>query len=321
MNNQQKFSMKFVAQQTGLTTHAIRVWEKRYSAIVPERSPSNRRLFSTEDLKRLEKLAKATQAGHSIGQIAKLTDIELENLCNQGPSPSEATKPTEKIEGVVPQATADLSDTESCIRSCVDAINRMDARNLSNTIDNAENLLGLRELLVSVVDPLVTRLSANSHRDGASIARNSFSSSVLRSLLSQKFIKRNQGHDKPLLLITTPAGQWEEVGAILADLYSQSLGWRSLYLGPDLPAEEIVLAAAQNTPSAISVVIAEHNTDYAVAEELIKIKNGVKHTPLLVGGHSSGGYAKLIRDVGGRHFFDLSHLGDELRLLHKLESH
>ena len=321
MSEKQKFSMKFVAQQTGLTTHIIRAWEKRYAAIVPERSPSNRRLFSTEDLRRLEQLAKATQAGHSIGQVAKLSNKELENLCAGAQSPSETTEPTsQKNEGVVPRGATQFADTESCIRSCIGAINRMDARNLSDTIDDAENSLGLRELLVSVVDPLVTRMSANSNREKASIARKSFSSSLLRSILSRKSLKRNQGQNGPLLLITTPAGQWQEVGAILVDLCGRSLGWRSLYLGPDLPAEEIVLAAAQNKPSAISVIIAEHPADNSVAEELIKIKNGVKHIPLLVGGHSSIGYAKLIRDIGGRHFSDLSHLADELLLIGKKKS-
>ena len=320
MDDNQKFSMKFVAQQTGLTTHAIRVWEKRYAAVVPTRSPSNRRLYSVGDLRRLKKLAKITQAGHSIGQVAKLSDLELEELCKHVSLSSEPKRRPKKIADTNPYITEHFSGSESCIRSCVDAINQMNARKLSDLLQDAENSLGLTELLVSVLDPLITRLSATKDRDSALTACNSFANSILRSLLSRKSTEKNPGQSGQLLLITTPTGQWEEVGAILTDLFGRSLGWRSLYLGPDLPADEIILAAAQNIPSAISIVIAEHRADNTVAEELIKIRDGVKNIPLLVGGHASSGYAKLIRDIGGRHFFDLSHLGEELLLLNSRES-
>tara|TARA_B100001250_G_scaffold412612_1_gene444326 strand:- start:618 stop:1583 length:966 start_codon:yes stop_codon:yes gene_type:complete len=320
MDDNQKFTMKFVAQQTGLTTHAIRVWEKRYATVVPTRTASNRRLYSIGDLRRLKKLAKITKAGHNIGQVAKLSDIELEKLCKHVSSSSEPNRKPKKIADTNIYRTEQFAESESCIRSCVEAINRMNARKLSDLLQDAENSLGLTELLVSVVDPLITRLSTTKERDGASIARNSFASSILRSLLSRKFTKKNPGQSGPLLLTTTPTGQWEEVGAVLVDLLGRSLGWRSLYLGPDLPADDLILAAAQNTPSAISVIIAEHRADNTVAEELIKIRDGVKNIPLLVGGHASSGYAKLIRDIGGRHFFDLSHLGEELLLLNSRES-
>ena len=321
MDGNQKFSMKFVAQRTGLTTHVIRVWEKRYAAVVPARSQSNRRLYSARDLRRLEKLAEVTRAGHTIGQVAQLTDQELDNLSTVALSSSGRPDVAKNDGESIPRATGYFAESESCIRSCVDAINRMDAQNLSDIIDDAENSLGLRESLIAVVDPLITRLSAAKARDGASIARNSFSGSVLRSILNRKFTKRNQGKGGPLLLITTPTGQWEEVGAILADLCGQSLGWRSLYLGPDLPAEEIIAAAAQHTPSAISIVIAEHSTNNAMAEELIRIRDGVKQIPLLIGGHSSSGYAKLIRDIGGRYFSDLGNFADELLLVSQEKIH
>ncbi|NIS60351.1 MAG: MerR family transcriptional regulator, partial [Proteobacteria bacterium] len=45
--------IRFVARQTGLTPHVIRAWERRYNAIVPGRSPTNRRLYSEGNIERL----------------------------------------------------------------------------------------------------------------------------------------------------------------------------------------------------------------------------------------------------------------------------
>ena len=80
MLSDQKFSMKFVSNQTGLSSDVIRAWEKRYAAIQPERTETNRRLYSAVDIARLEKLALLTNAGHSIGRIAGFTDSQLQSL-------------------------------------------------------------------------------------------------------------------------------------------------------------------------------------------------------------------------------------------------
>ena len=80
MNAEQRFSMKYVSRKTGLTPHTIRVWERRYNAVAPERSETNRRLYSESDVERLLLLRRATLLGHSIGRIAALTTDDLREL-------------------------------------------------------------------------------------------------------------------------------------------------------------------------------------------------------------------------------------------------
>ena len=58
----------------------IRAWERRYKAIVPQRTGTNRRLCSDEEIHRLQLLRRATAAGHGIGQIAGLSDKDLEKI-------------------------------------------------------------------------------------------------------------------------------------------------------------------------------------------------------------------------------------------------
>ena len=74
------YPIKVAVRRTGLTAHAIRVWEKRYSAVTPVRTPTNRRLYSEADIERLQLLRRATLAGHSIGQIAGLPIDDLRTL-------------------------------------------------------------------------------------------------------------------------------------------------------------------------------------------------------------------------------------------------
>ena len=45
--------IQVVSRRTGLSQDVIRVWERRYHAVTPERSPTNRRLYSDDDVRRL----------------------------------------------------------------------------------------------------------------------------------------------------------------------------------------------------------------------------------------------------------------------------
>jgi MerR HTH family regulatory protein/B12 binding domain len=60
MPYQQGLPIRVVARRTGLTSHVIRVWEKRYGVVSPLRTPTNRRLYSDSDVERLQLLRRAT---------------------------------------------------------------------------------------------------------------------------------------------------------------------------------------------------------------------------------------------------------------------
>src|SRR6187551_1036823 len=76
-------AIKAVARRTGLTAHVIRIWEKRYGAVKPERTGTNRRLYSEEQIERLSLLREVTRSGHSIGPVAKLPLEKLRKLAIQ----------------------------------------------------------------------------------------------------------------------------------------------------------------------------------------------------------------------------------------------
>lgn len=59
-----------VAKLTGLTDHAIRVWERRYGAVIAERAANGRRVYGSADVEKLRLLKSLTDRGVSIGQIA-----------------------------------------------------------------------------------------------------------------------------------------------------------------------------------------------------------------------------------------------------------
>ncbi len=69
-----------VSRITGIGSETLRAWERRYEAVIPNRSESGDRQYSREDVTKLLMLKTLTESGISIGTIARLGPIELKSL-------------------------------------------------------------------------------------------------------------------------------------------------------------------------------------------------------------------------------------------------
>jgi len=69
-----------VARCVGVSTHALRAWERRYGTVEPVRTPGGSRLYDGTQIERLKTLKQLTEYGHSIGEVARLPAVELERL-------------------------------------------------------------------------------------------------------------------------------------------------------------------------------------------------------------------------------------------------
>ena len=75
---QEVFEISAVARLTGISSHVLRVWERRYSVVDPQRSETKRRQYTQSDIHRLSLLKTLVDNGHAIGTIASLSTEQLE---------------------------------------------------------------------------------------------------------------------------------------------------------------------------------------------------------------------------------------------------
>ncbi len=87
-----RYSIGAASRRTGLSIHVLRAWERRYGVVRPSRTRGRQRLYTDAELERLRLLRRATEAGRTIGQVAKLSTAELQRLVGEvimGPVSSE----------------------------------------------------------------------------------------------------------------------------------------------------------------------------------------------------------------------------------------
>jgi hypothetical protein len=91
-----------------------------------------------------------------------------------------------------------------------------------------------------------------------------------------------------------------------------------LYLGPSLSAADLAGAVLQNRAKALALSIVYPDDDPALGEELLRLRNRLPDTPLIIGGRAAGGYQAAIQQISAHVAQDLSSLGE---ILDKVRTH
>ncbi len=302
-------TIKTAAQQTSLSAHVIRIWEKRYGAVSPLRTDTNRRLYSPEQVERLRLLARLTQEGRSISTIARLPTEALRALVRDL-APSGSTG-----------APAPDSASTPFLSACIHAVRNLDAAALESELARAVVRLGLQGMMQRVVAPLAREVG-DLWRDGTfTAAHEHFATAVLRTFLARSSTSFAPFSAAPVLLAVTPSGQLHELGALLVCATASNLGWRVIYLGASLPAPEIAGAALQHKARAVALSLVYPEDDPALGDELVRLRSLLPpDTALLAGGRATPAYAAALDRVGALQARDLAHLGRILDGLRKLDT-
>ena len=79
-NVKQNFSIKDLEHLSGIKAHTIRIWEKRYNILSPERTDTNIRTYDLENLQKILNVTFLNEHGYKISRIAKLTDVEISTM-------------------------------------------------------------------------------------------------------------------------------------------------------------------------------------------------------------------------------------------------
>ena len=309
MQTKNFYTIRYVSQRTGLTAHVIRAWEKRYNAVVPHRSPKNRRLYSEDDVQRLQLLKRATDAGHNISQVARLDPNELLDL-------------TQREVTIIPKArdsNVRLLQTASdrdYYKGCLAAVLNLDPDGLERYYDQAAIDLTRPVLLRNVIFPLFEEVG-NLWRNGSlKIVNEHMATSVTRIFLLNMLRATAVSDSAPRIVVATMVGQWHDLGALTIALTAAEYGWLAIYYGPNLPAEEIAAGVKQSDARAVAISITHLLDQHPLAEELRKLRRYVgKDVALLVGGRAVGDHAQILKDVNAKCIEDIDQFSEELNSL------
>lgn len=296
------YPISAVAKLTGLPLDTLRAWERRYGAVVPTRSPRGR-LYSEEQIKRLILLRQAVEQGHSIGQVAGIRDRALRELLENGTS----------LASTQPAKTAPSPDL---LIPVLRAIERYDYAAADREINRlAAAIASPRNLVHQVALPLMHTIGERWHDGKCSIAQEHMLSSLLSALLVSMVRTYSPSNPPARVLLATPSNERHAFPNLAAAMLTAVGGLGVIYLGTELPAADIVLAARK---SSADVVLLSLSTAPAAdtIEEFSHIASKLpRSTALWVGGRPDLHLEQLLDGSRWLVLHDFSALEHELTAL------
>jgi MerR family transcriptional regulator, light-induced transcriptional regulator len=293
-----------VAERTGLSQEVLRVWERRYGAVRPIRAEGGQRLYTDEDVERLRLLRRATQGGRNIGGVAGLPMAELTRLVREDEEAGTRRSGNGAGAALVP---VDLEPALARVRA-------LDGDALEAQLRRMAAVLGAAHFLEQVVAPFMRRVGEEWHGGRISPAHEHLATAAVQRVVMGVLGSLGESEDAPVFVAAAPSGERHEIGALLAAAAAASEGWRVVYLGADLPAEDIAAAAVSTGARAVgvSVVFAEDRQN--VAAEIRSLRERLPASvPLLVGGMASAALARDTGDADVIYITDLEALRASLR--------
>jgi DNA-binding transcriptional MerR regulator len=280
-----QYSIKAVAQATGLSVETLRAWERRYAIVAPRRDPTGHRVYAACDVVRLKRLRAVTERGHPIGKVARLSDIELDGLLSD-----RTAEP--------PAAAA----SRALASRILTAVERYDLEECDQAIAMAFALLPVAEVISEVLSPVLQEVGDRWCRGVFTVGQERLVSSAVRRQISGLLNTYNSTSRGETIVFATLSGEPHELGILMYAALAASRKLRASYLGADMPPEEISNFARRVHARAVAIsMVLPENLDSSLAR-LAVLRSGLPpDVEIWIGGAAASGVGPERLPAGSIH--------------------
>ncbi len=219
--NMASYSIRDLEDLSGIKAHTIRIWEKRYGIVVPERTSTNIRLYSDNDLKKLLNISILNRNGLKISYLSKLSTNELK----------------EKVIHI----SRETSDSSTQIENLIISMLELDEWKFDKILSDSIIRIGFEETLVQIMHPFFEKIGLLWQTGSINPAQEHFVSNLMR----QKLIVAIDGQAPALkeahatFILFLHENELHELGLLFYSYILKKKGVKVIYLGQTVPFDDL----------------------------------------------------------------------------------
>ena len=215
------YSVAQVEALTGIKAHTLRIWERRYDFLDPQRTPTNIRFYSDEQLKQLLNFGILVRNGYRVSKLNKMTDDEV----------------YEEVTKVLADPTSESSDE---MKGLTLSMLEMNEEDFDNIFERQVIRKGFLRTVTETIYPFLQYVGVLWTTNKAMVAQEHYISNLIRQKLIAA-IERLSIPQKgaPSLVLFLLEGEEHEIGLLLASFVAKEMGWKVYYLGQGVPVVNI----------------------------------------------------------------------------------
>ncbi len=269
------FTIKDLENLTGIKAHTIRIWEQRYNFLKPQRTDTNIRYYNNEELKKILNISLLNKYGFKISHIDRMTEEDMKN----------------KILSINNIHAQQERIVNALIQSMVD----MNLEGFEDSLEEYIRAKGIEKTIHQIIFPFMERIGVLWITGHINPAQEHLVSNIIR----QKLIVGTEAVNplfqlKKTGLLFLPEGEYHELGLLFIQYLLKSRGLRVLYLGANVPMDDVEYVAKYKTPDFIythlTSVSSVFNFDKFIHQSLKRFGN----IPLIISGRLAATYEKKI---------------------------
>jgi DNA-binding transcriptional MerR regulator len=231
------YNIQFVARVTGINPHTIRAWEKRYEAVTPLRDDKGRRIYSQQEIDRLELLHQLVSNGNNISDIANYSTEDLEKMFERYAHKLNESAPTYTV--------TSQEDIIATLRNLKLGLHGFKLDILSHELGKVVGALPPRTLALEVVAPFLADIREMKQNNLLTEEQRDSIFSIIKSALGPAIFKPKKSSKAAPILLAAPAGSLNELGLMISALLCQHYSIDYCFLGGHLGSESVGEIAKQ----------------------------------------------------------------------------
>jgi MerR family transcriptional regulator, light-induced transcriptional regulator len=215
------YSIKDLERITGIKAHTIRIWEKRYGIVAPDRTESNIRLYCDMEVKKLMNVSILLKNGYKISRVAELDQEQLSRK--------------------VMEVSMVSNGYDSQIESLVSAMIELDESKFEKLLNMSILKEGFENSVYKVLYPFFERVGVLWQAGSINPAHEHF----ITNLVKQKMyvaidsIPVPTGNHVKKFLLFLPEWELHELGLLVYDYMIKRAGFKVIYLGQNVPEDDV----------------------------------------------------------------------------------
>lgn len=218
----QNFSIKDLEHLSGVKAHTIRIWEKRYNILSPERTDTNIRTYDVCNLQKILNVTFLNDHGYKISRIAKLSEPEISKM--------------------VQEVAASTSVQSRAINSFKIAMINFDQALFNKTYNSLLETKTFQKIFHEVFIPLLDEIGLLWQTDTINPVHEHFLVGLIKQKLYLNIAQlENEGkyRDDSLYVLFLPENEIHDLGILYLN-YELNLNQRkTIYLGPSMPIKDM----------------------------------------------------------------------------------
>jgi DNA-binding transcriptional MerR regulator len=267
------FTIKDLENLSGIKAHTIRIWEQRYAFIKPQRTQTNIRYYSNEELKKILNISLLNKYGYKISHINKMSPVEIH----------------EKIISLSNSQAQQERIVNEMIQSMID----MDIDKFEHVLDTYIGGRGFDKAITQVIFPFLERIGILWLANHINPAQEHLVTNMIRQKLIAGIetvfthIKTNK-----LVLLFLPEGEHHELGLLYICYLLKSRGIRTLYLGADVPSADIEYVCKLKKPDYVYTHLTSAAGNFNFEKFITQVQTRLENFTLVISGQLATAYKK-----------------------------